>query len=286
MEEQIRIEGAIPKIISKELWDKVSALQSIGHKGKCRSKHTYLLSGLVYCQCGNKIYGNVHGNGQGQYYYAYRCSSQHSKHDCLIKEVRADYLDAYVVDCLLNKFFQENTISMITEQLNQTLQTHEDSGNEEFIRYKESLQILTKSRKNLLEALKETGYSKSIGEELKNVDDQIQKCNLFLEEAKAKQNKTYVSEQEVSNSVGKIKEFAKKNNKNEIQAMLRQYVERVTVFESHIEVTYKIAVLLHDEEKQYFSWQEKTTVNDLKYKEDHGLLSEFSKHNSIQKTSA
>jgi hypothetical protein len=175
---------------------------------------------------------------------------------------------------------------MITEQLNQTLQTHEDSGNEEFIRYKESLQILTKSRKNLLEALKETGYSKSIGEELKNVDDQIQKCNLLLEEAKAKQNKTYVSEQEVSNSVGKIKEFAKKNNKNEIQAMLRQYVERVTVFESHIEVTYKIAVLLPDEKKQYFSWQEKTTVNALKYKEEHGLLSELSKHNNTQKTSA
>ena len=117
LEEQIRLEGAIPQIISKELWDTVLALRSITHKRKCRAKHFYLLSSLVYC-------GECKGN--------------------------------------------------------------------------------------LLEALKENGYNKSIGEERNNVDSQIDKCKSFVEESKSKQNKIYISEREVRDIVEKIKDFLKR----------------------------------------------------------------------------
>ena len=129
-----------------------------------------------------------------------------------------------------------------------------------------------------MEALKENGYNKSIGEELNNVDSQIEKCKSFLEESKSKQSKMYISEQEVRDSVEKIKDFVKKNSVNEIQAMIRQYVKRVTIFQSHIEVTYTVAFSFCKDKKINYNWSTSLSIQHLKYLGEHRLFCNFSQN--------
>ncbi len=67
----IRVEGAIPAIVSKEKW---KAVQEIMDKRK-QTKGTYKCSGLVYCQCGAKMFGHPSRKNGHEYLY-YSCSDR------------------------------------------------------------------------------------------------------------------------------------------------------------------------------------------------------------------
>ncbi len=68
----IRVEDAIPAIISKEQFKEV---QIIMKKRKNLNRKKYLCSGLVYCQCGAKMYGHT-PTKNGHTYHYYVCSKR------------------------------------------------------------------------------------------------------------------------------------------------------------------------------------------------------------------
>lgn len=102
--------------------------------------------------------------------------------------------------------------------------------------------MLNKTRANLIDALKQTGFNKSIGTELKNTEDQIEQCESFLKKCDEQhKNVPTVTEEQVRQNLGKLKEFAKTSHREEVRAMIQNYVERVTVYNDKVEVTYKVA---------------------------------------------
>lgn len=249
--EQIRIEGGVPRIVSDEMWGMVQALRSITHKGKSRSKYIYLLSGLVYCgECGSKMHGNCHYNGQGQNYYAYRCSEKHSKLACKNKEVRAEYLEHFVLDTLIEHFQSENIVPMITKQLNRTIKGACNNKDEEYVRHEGTLKMLQKSKKNLLDAIKEHGYSSSIGEALNDTEGQIQTCEALLEEYRRRNQMPTITEAEVSRIIDTMKKDFKQQDRNKLQTFIRKYVERVTITETTVEVAFQAAFFYCNGEKR------------------------------------
>jgi hypothetical protein len=50
-----------------------------------------------------------------------------------------------------------------------------------------------------------------------------------------------ITEEQVSGNLDKLKEFAKTSHREEVRAMIQSYVERVTVYNDRVEVTYKVA---------------------------------------------
>ena len=277
--EQIRIEGGVPRIVSDEMWDMVQALRSITHKGKSRSKYIYLLSGLVYCgECGSKMHGNCHYNGQGQNYYAYRCSDKHSKHICKNKEVRAEYLEHFVLDTLLGHFQNENIIPMMTKQLNQTIKGKCKNKDEEYIRHEGTLKMLQKSKKNLLDAIKEHGYSPSIGDALKDTESQIQKCEVLLEGYRRSHQVPTISEVEVEKTLENMKKDFKQQDRNKLQNFIRKYVERVTITETTVEVAFQAAFFYCDGEKRVTYHHYVTeSVSNIKYLAQNQLYRHLSR---------
>lgn len=278
-EEQIRIEGVIPQIVPKALWDKVQVLRSVTHKGKCNSKHTYLLSGLVYCGCGAKMHGNCHSNGQGQFYYAYRCASNHNKHICSNKEIRADYLEEFVLNGLFEKLFSEDMVPIITSQINESIQQEAQSKNGEYIRYQESLKVLNKQKRNLMDALKQTGISKAIAEELSDIESQIEKCETLLQKEKEKVRKEPITEEEVRRNLEGFKAFARTQQDKNMQAFVRQYVERVTVTEDQVKVAFKAAFSFCGKEVPIdYKWSIAASVYHIKHLNESGLLHDFKQY--------
>ncbi len=278
--EQIRIEGGVPRIVSDEMWDMVQALRSITHKGKSRSKYIYLLSGLVYCgECGSKMHGNCHYNGQGQNYYAYRCSNKHSKHICKNKEVRAEYLEHFVLDTLLEHFQSKDIIPMIAKQLNQTIKGECNNKDEEYIRHEGTLKMLQKSKKNLLDAIKEHGYSSSIGEALKDTESQIQKCEALLEEYRRSNQIPTISEEKVSSAIENIKRNFKQQDRNKLQNFIRKYVERVTITETTVKVAFQAAFFYCDGEKRVtYHYYVTESVSNIKYLAQNQLYQHLSRY--------
>lgn len=242
--EIIRIENGMPSIVSKELWNRVQSIRKVNPKGRCHNKYFYLLSGLIYCgECGSKMHGNPRNTGNGgPIYVTYRCNHKDNNRSCNCKEVRKEYVEAYVIEELMNHFFNDDIITKVTQQLNEKLLQKANDGNEDYVKYKDTLQLLKKSRDNLLEAIKATGYNKSIGDELKNVDSQIERCSAFINEYTAKNDTCPVfTEEQVKQCLPQFKEFAKHSKREEIRSMIQNYVNRVTVYNDKIEVTFTVA---------------------------------------------
>ncbi|MGW8115250.1 hypothetical protein ACVS9P_08810 [Caproicibacterium sp. NSD3] len=95
------------------------------------------------------------------------------------------------------------------------------------------MKALKKSRDNLVEAIEKTGYNKTLGDKLKNVEKQIEDCDLFLQKYENRhQNIPAFTEEQVLKNLSKIKGFAKSSHKEEV---------RVTVFHDRVEVIFKVA---------------------------------------------
>lgn len=242
--EIIRIPDGVPAIISKDLWNRVQAMRKINPKGKSHNKFFYLLSGLIRCgECGYKMHGNPRNTGNGgSTYVTYRCNHRDNNRACHCKEIRREYVEGFVIEELFRHFFNDGSIPLITKQLNEKLKGDSQTESEEYVRYKSTLQLMGKSRANLIDAIKQTGFDKSIGEELKKTDEQIELCESFLKKYEEQsQNIPTVTEEQVRQNLGKLKEFAKTSHREEVRAMIQSYVERVTVYNDRVEVTYKIA---------------------------------------------
>lgn len=126
--------------------------------------------------------------------------------------------------------------------MNKKLKESSNSSNDEYKEYSATLKILTKSRDNLVEAIECTGYNQTLGAKLKDLEKQIGDCETFLQKCEdRRKNIPVFTEEQVVQNLSKIKEFAKSSHKEEVRAMIQQYVERVTVFHDRVEVVFKVA---------------------------------------------
>lgn len=111
-EEIIRIEGGIPAIISKEVWEAVQK-KRMRKSGKLKtSEPMYLLSGKIFCGvCGSKMYGSIRYRCSAESYYKYACHTK--KAFCSNpKEIEKASIENYVVSliqkhCGLDEAFLE-----------------------------------------------------------------------------------------------------------------------------------------------------------------------------------
>ena len=264
--EIIRIEGGVPAIISKELWNRVQAIRQINPKGKSHNKHFYLLSGLIYCgECGSKMHGNPRNTGNGgPTYLTSRCNNRDNSHSCSNGEVRKEYVEGFVIEELFDHFFNRNAIPEITRQLNKKLQEKSNSSSDEYKEYRATLKVLKKSRDNLVEAIEKTGYNQALGDKLKNVEKQIEDCGTFLQKYEDRhKNISAFTEEQVLKNLSKIKEFAKGSHKEEVRAMVQRYVDRVTVFHDRVEVVFKVAFHAEAENSTTFHCDSSVTRYNL-----------------------
>ena len=96
----IRIENALPQIISRAQFMEVQAIMT--QRKQTGKRAGYLCSGLVYCECGAKMYG-VRTTRKGHEYFRYYCSKK-----CGAPVVHMDEVDNAAVDYLHKLLSPEN----------------------------------------------------------------------------------------------------------------------------------------------------------------------------------
>lgn len=100
----IRIENALPAIISREQFEEV---QRIMHERKqTGAKAGYLCSGLVYCNCGAKMHG-ITTSRKGHSYSRYYCSAK-----CGAPTVRMEDVDTAALEYLRELLADDNQVKI------------------------------------------------------------------------------------------------------------------------------------------------------------------------------
>lgn len=113
----VRIEGAIPALISKDIWEVVQMrLSNNKRNGSNKAKREYLLSGLIECsECGAAYVGHncrkVKKDGKIYENTYYACGNKYRTKSCNSKNIRANELETFVVahvkDYIKNADFKE-----------------------------------------------------------------------------------------------------------------------------------------------------------------------------------
>lgn len=122
-QEEVRNDDTVLRaIVSKELFLKVQRLldeREIG-RNKQNAHPEYLLSGIIKCECGKRLFGETTKSKRGKKEYRYYvCADSRRKNGCKIKQIRADHLENAVKKVILrevNAFIKSGRFS--TETLN------------------------------------------------------------------------------------------------------------------------------------------------------------------------
>lgn len=239
--EQIIIEDGVPAIVSKKLWEKANKTRKYMSRASTRAKHTYLLSGLLYCgECGcSKLHGNYRTNGNKNY-TTYRCNNQATRLDCKLHEIRAEYLEEFVINCFCEYFFIPENIDVIADAINCKLREEIDAEREEIKAARYSLTGLQTARNNLVDAIAIHGYSKTLSDKLNDIETQIEIIEKMINEDIDNTTEVTIARSEVIQRIKKLRECLKNpDNVEQSKILLHQYIERIEINNTTVKVVFK-----------------------------------------------
>ena len=122
-ENTIRIENALPPIISQELFDKVQARMSANRRqqaGRPPKNRDYPLKGKVFCaSCGAAMSVGI---SKGGYYY-YKCTGKKRLHNCDASPIRVDKLEKLAVQYTRAMLGSPTNVDKLLQILREQAQT-------------------------------------------------------------------------------------------------------------------------------------------------------------------
>jgi DNA invertase Pin-like site-specific DNA recombinase len=98
--DDIRVEGGMPQIISRELFEKVQKRKRHIKRAPAasRSDVDFIMTGKMFCgHCGANMIGSSGTSETGNRYYYYACANHKHHHTCKKKRVRKEWIEELIV---------------------------------------------------------------------------------------------------------------------------------------------------------------------------------------------
>jgi len=226
-----RIEGAVPPIIDKEVWDEVQEIVSQPAKRGAGTSGDYLLTGLLYCgDCRGPMVG-ISGTGRGkkQYYY-YSCNNQRLRKECDRKPVPRDWLEEIVLNAVYEAMDDDVIQWMVEATINYIDKLQEERG---LPKKKELLADEKRKVKNINDAISEGIWSSSTSAMLREHEKTIatlEKDIAMLEREYQPPDRQHV---EFYFDMLRSQEASTRKAK---KAVLEQFVKAVYVYDEHVDI--------------------------------------------------
>ena len=247
--EDIEIEGGIPKIIEKDMFNKAQERLQKNKiaPARLKAKMEYLLSTKLFCGKCKEVMTGMSGTSSNlkTLYYYYSCNGKR-KGICNKKNVQKDFIEDIVVN-EAKKILTEEKIDKIVNEIKKVIDKEKQNSNIEFLEKK--IEKLQKEKDNLMNSLKICDSDivrKSIFEELEKVEKEKRVNESDLYEEKLKSNTDI--------DIMKIKFFLiglKKGNINDIRykrMLINVLVNKVYLYDDYIYIVFNVT-----DEKNYIN---------------------------------
>lgn len=151
--------GKHPAIISQELFDRVQKVlpDPVIYNRPKAQQYKYLLSGIIYCECGNHMVGQSAKSGDYNYYTCR--DKEHCK-----RRVSARLVDKAVLDYLNSMKIPQNKIDRAVEQLQKEAELEREKDQPEINQLRRSIVECEKEKESLIDAIMVAG--KTLDEDL------------------------------------------------------------------------------------------------------------------------
>lgn len=242
----IRVDGGMPAIVSKEDFAAVQEKMARNKKqpGAYKAKDVYLLSGLIHCgECGHAMQGNSRLGGRNkERYVTYRCGNRDRTHNCDNKEIRKDYIEAFVLSELEKRLLNDEAIPYLVHMLNEHLVATNDVQAEELNRLCANLADTDKQIANIVAAITQGFVQNSFKDKMTELEEDKLRLEVRIQELRMKSTVKVLAEDEIRRLFSVFKNFVAEKNIPECKKFINNYVEKVLVFHDRVEVTLKVAI--------------------------------------------
>lgn len=260
-EDYIRIADGMPRIVSDDIWKAATDIykKRVNKEGgRCKSKETYLLTGLVECgSCGGAMCGNRnHPSGDRPIRITYRCVSRKlDTSSCNMKDIRKDFLETLVME-EISRILSPDNIKDLTEKAYFELQKSIRKIPNELKNARIELDKVVYQINKIITAITDGMYSPSMKDTMKDLENR--KENLV-------DKISYLENQKVLNMIPskefiglKLKEDSDIFNKSpeQQQAIIRTYIKKVIVGPDEI-------TIISDVDTNYGAGGYRTRVRNL-----------------------
>ena len=240
--DMIRVEGGVPQIISREVFDAVQKIMD-ERKREPSPKNTavepYLLTGKVFCGlCGKTYCGNRQWSGRSnRLYVTYRCNCRSEKgmHSCGNKAINRDYLERYVFKLLADVLFDEKRISGVISEYNKAVQENDGDFSDEIKSLDKSIKKLKKEIDNLVAVIASTA-SAALAEALSEKEKELAALKTERRELEKHRVTVDVDRSEMVEAFNKGRELLLSGEIPHLKQLIRLYVRRIDVYPEFVSV--------------------------------------------------
>ena len=162
------VEGGIPAIIDRALYDKVQATfkHNRAARAKNKAREDYLLTTKVFCgHCGSNMVGESGTSRHGVLYHYYKCANRKRGHCCAKKTEKKNWLERVVVEHTVQKVLTPENIEKIATKAMELIEK-EAADNTLRLAYESELKDVQKRIKNLLDLMEQGIFTDSTRERL------------------------------------------------------------------------------------------------------------------------
>ena len=235
-ESYFKKEGGCPALVTPEVFEKVQQkLNENAEKHSNRAPDRYYpLTGMIYCSCGSPMCGGVRYS-KDRKYYKYNCNNK-----CGAAPIRADYLEAFVINAVSNCLFSEPNRQPLLDSLNNISRSIKDTSNKEYRALRRALSGLDERHHNLMAALEKGKVTDSIMNSLEKIERQ--KGEITTKIKLLSRGSHQFNEADLQKLQEGFDHYMITENTINNKYLLRKIIERVDVDEEQVRITLKCGI--------------------------------------------
>ena len=183
---KVRIEGGVPQIVDKELFDRVQEriAQIARAPASSWSDVDYLLTGKLYCgHCGHPMIGESGTGKSGRKYNYYTCSKRKRGKTCAKRPVGKDWLEETVVRETLERVLVDEVIEKIADEAVAIQKRERDTSILNSL--EQQLKDTERALKNIVSAIEQGIITPTTRNRMMELEEQKVELQVSIEKEKA-----------------------------------------------------------------------------------------------------
>ena len=241
VDDMIRIEDGIPRIIADDVWDGGQAILNTRARRRPSnntSKETYLLTGKIVCgECGHSFTGARHFSGRSKLkYVCYQCSNRKRTASlaCRNKEIRREYLETFVIQEISNLIFDELNAERVVKEYYKYHSAFDVDSINKLKQLNGSLNSMNKKIDNIIAAVAESGSSALLSS-LEKFESERERIKQMIDDTEKQAKTQMITEAMVELAYENAKGMYRSGDTELYRQLINLYVDRIVVYYDHIE---------------------------------------------------
>ena len=184
------------------------------------------------------MHGNTHINVKGSVCHSYICEKKHDK-SCPNTEISQERIDEYVLKMLEDNIFNEHIFLKLIDSLKSSYVERISNYTREVQTLQERLPTLDTRKQNIIKAITNGFIADDFKDEMARLDVEREQIQQRLNDIRNNIPPMQLDEQRLSDMLGELRTSVHGRNIVECKRFIKEFVDRVNVYDSRIEVIMK-----------------------------------------------